>query len=83
MGTSRFLDLISAGPEQTQPPFAGAAIGTSWMTPETAAFRATRKKYGSLDDPDAGGYQLSQIHWDKEGCEVSNMDATYGGWYGS
>lgn len=77
-----YMGILSAGP--TRLPYAlDGAIGTGFATPQQAAFKATRKKYGSLDDPDAGGYHLSQIWWDKDNgdCEVNPLEATYGGWY--
>jgi hypothetical protein len=78
-----FLQVLSAG-NQPDPPYASGAIGTSFHTPEQRAFKATRKKYGSLDDPDAGGYSLAQIDWDKDNgdCTVGMTEATPGGWYG-
>jgi hypothetical protein len=78
-----FMDILTAGP-QTRPAYAEGAIGTSFHTPEQAAFKAARKKYGTIDDPDAGGYSLAQIDWDKDTgmCETGGLDATNGGWYG-
>jgi hypothetical protein len=77
-----FMQILSAGPAPN-PTYLGGAIGTAFMTPETAAFKATRKKYGSLDDPDAGGYSLAQIDWNKDNgdCIVGHMEATNDGWY--
>jgi hypothetical protein len=78
-----FMQALSAGPAPN-PAYLGGAIGPAFHTPEQAAFKATRKKYGSDDDPDAGGYSLAQIDWDKDNgtCEVSSMDATSDGWWG-
>ena len=76
-----FLQILSAG--QAPPPaFTKSAIGVSYFTPEQGAFRAMRKKYGTLDDPDAGGYSLAQIDWNKDDgtCMVGPMEATRGGW---
>ena len=76
-----FLQALSAG-SAPNPTYLGGSIGTSFLTPEQAAFKATRKKYGG-DDPDAGGYSLAQIDWDKESgtSEVGMAEATKGGWY--
>lgn len=77
-----FMQVLSAGPAPN-PTYLGGSIGTSFLTPEQGAFRSMRKKYGSLDDPDAGGYSLASIDWDKDNgdCEVGHMEATSGGWY--
>lgn len=77
-----FLQILSAGPAPN-PTYVNGNIGPAFMTPETAAFNATRKKYGSTDDPDAGGYSLAQIDWDKDdgGCGVGPLEATDDGWY--
>jgi len=79
-----FLQALSAGPVP-DPSYATGAIGTSFMTPVQAAFRAQRKKFGSLDDPDAGGYNLAQIDWNKDDgtCEVGHTDTAADGWYSS
>jgi hypothetical protein len=79
-----YLQALSAGPTP-DPSYAAGAIGTSFFTPVQAAFRAMRRKYGSTDDPDAGGYNLAQIDWNKDDgtCEVGAMDATSDGWYAS
>ena len=76
-----FMQILSAGP-QPNPTVVDGAIGTSFFTPVQAAFRNTRRKYGSLDDPDAGGYSLAQIDWDKESgaCEVGHLEPTSEGW---
>ena len=76
-----FMQVLSAGPVPN-PTYLGGSIGTSFLTPEQGAFRATRKKYGTLDDPDAGGYHLNQIEWDKESgsAEVGPLEATKDGW---
>ena len=77
-----YMGILSAGP--TQAPYAlHGSIGTGFLTPQQSAFKATRKMYGTLDDPDAGGYQLSQIWWDKDNgdAEINPLEATYGGWY--
>ena len=80
--TNMFATTLSAGPS-TPPYYLKGAIGPSFLTPETAAFNATRKKYGSMDDPDAGGYCLAQIDWDKDNgqAEMSQLEATNSGWY--
>lgn len=77
-----FLQALSAGPTP-DPSFAHGAIGPSFFTPEQAAFNATRKKYGTSDDPDAGGYYLAQIDWNKDNgtSECAGTDATNDGWY--
>jgi len=77
-----YMDVLSAG-QTPPPPFASGAIGTSFFTPEQGAWRALRKLYGSLDDPDAGGYQLSQVVWDKDNgaAELTTLEATNAGWY--
>lgn len=77
-----FLQILSAGPAPN-PTYLNGNIGTSFFTPETAAFHATRKKYGSLDDPDAGGYSLAQIDWNKDNGDavVGHMEPTKDGWY--
>jgi hypothetical protein len=76
-----FLQILSAG--QAPPPaYSKGAIGVSYFTPEQGAFRAQRKKYGTLDDPDAGGYHLNQIDWNKDDgtCVNGPMEATGSGW---
>ena len=76
-----YMAILSAGP--TPPPaYAEGAIGPAFMTPVQAAFKATRKKYGSADDPDAGGYSLASIDWDKDTgtSEVGQLEATNDGW---
>ncbi len=80
--TNMFATTLSAGPS-VPPYYLSGAIGTSFLTPETAAFNARRKKYGSLDDPDAGGYMLNQIDWDKDNgdAELTTLEATSDGWY--
>jgi hypothetical protein len=77
-----FMSILSAGPQQ-RPAYAEGAVGPAFMTPEQGAFKAMRKKYGSADDPDAGGYSLAQIDWDKDdgSCEVGHLEATNDGWY--
>jgi len=77
-----YMDILSSGPSAPMACLDGA-IGTSFHTPETAAFNAPRKKYGSLDDPDAGGYNLAQVDWDKDNgaAEVTMLEATNAGWY--
>ena len=79
---TQYMDVLSAGPS-LEPMYLHGAVGTAFLTPEQGAFKATRKKYGTLDDPDAGGYHLNQIDWDKDNgdTEVTAMEATYGGWY--
>lgn len=79
-----FLQALSAGPV-ADPSYAAGAIGPAFLTPEQGAFKATRKKYGSADDPDAGGYSLAQIDWNKDTgtCEYGPMEATNDGWYGT
>lgn len=76
-----FQQILSAGPAPN-PAYIEGAVGTSFFTPVQAAFRAMRKKYGSGDDPDAGGYSLAQINFDKETgtSEVGSMDPTSDGW---
>ena len=76
-----FMQILSAGPAP-DPEYLGGAIGTSFHTPEQAAFKAQRKKYGA-DDPDAGGYSLAQIDWDKDSgtAEYGPWEATSDGWY--
>ena len=76
-----YMQILSAGPVP-DPSFASGAIGPAFLTPQQGAFKATRKKYGG-DDPDAGGYSLAQIDWDKESgtSEVGMAEATKGGWY--
>lgn len=76
-----FLPILSAGPVEN-PAYLGGAIGASFHTPEQAAFKASRKKYGTSDDPDAGGYSLAQIDWDKDSgtTETSSLDPTDDGW---
>ena len=78
-----YMQILSAGPVEN-PAYLDGAIGTSFMTPVQAAFKATRKKYGSADDPDAGGYSLAMIDWDKDSgtSEVGSLDPTNDGWYG-
>jgi hypothetical protein len=80
--TQGFMGILTAAPS-TPPTYLDGAIGTSFFTPETEAFNATRKKYGSLDDPDAGGYSLAQIDWDKDNgdAEMTMLEAADGGWY--
>jgi hypothetical protein len=77
-----FLQALSAGPVP-DPSYASGAIGHSFFTPEQGAFRAQRRRYGSLDDPDAGGYSLAMIDWNKDDgtCEYGPMEATSDGWY--
>jgi hypothetical protein len=77
-----FMQILSAGP-MPNPTYLGSAVGTAFLTPEQGFFKAMRKKYGD-DDPDAGGYSLAQIDWDKDdgSCTYSPMEATAGGWYG-
>jgi hypothetical protein len=77
-----FMQILSAGPVPN-PTYLGGSIGTSFMTPEQAAWKTTRRKYGTLDDPDAGGYSLSQIDWSKDDGTVlySQCDPTKTGWY--
>jgi hypothetical protein len=65
-----FLQILSAGPAPN-PTYVNDNIGTSFMTPEQGFFKAQRKRFGA-DDPDAGGYSLAQIDWNKD-----NGDATY------
>lgn len=76
-----FMQILSAG-QAPPPPYTATAIGASFHTPEQAAFKATRKKFGSLDDPDAGGYSLAQIDWNKDDgtTTVGSMEATKDGW---
>lgn len=75
------LAALSAG-QAPPPPYTESAIGVSFLTPEQAAFNATRKKYGSIDDPDAGGFHLNQIDWNKDDgtTTVGTLDATNDGW---
>ena len=77
-----FMDLLTAGPS-APPTYLAGDIGPSFHTPKTAAFNATRKKYGTLDDPDAGGFMLNQIDWDKDNgdAEMTQLEATNAGWY--
>jgi hypothetical protein len=77
-----FMDVLSAGPSVPMYCLEGA-IGTSFLTPEQDAWNDGRKRYGTLDDPDAGGYQLAQIDWDKDNgtAEMSMLEATDSGWY--
>jgi hypothetical protein len=77
-----FMQILSAGPAP-DPEYLGGAIGTSFLTPQQGAFRAQRKKYGTIDDPDAGGYHLNEINWDKDSgtTEVSPLEANGTGWY--
>ena len=77
-----WADTMSAGPSDL-PVYLKGAIGTSFMTPEQGAWNDGRKKYGSLDDPDAGGYSLAQINWDKDNgnTEMTMLEATNDGWY--
>ena len=77
-----FLQILSAG-VAPPPPFARGAIGPSFLTPEQGAFRSMRKKYGTLDDPDAGGYSLAQIDWNKDDgtCIYGPMEPAADGWY--
>jgi len=77
-----YMGVLSAGP--SEPPYClGGPIGASFLTPDQQAARNTRAKYGSLDDPDAGGYHLAQVDWDKDtgNAEVSPMEAGPTGWY--
>jgi hypothetical protein len=76
-----FMQILSAG-DAPPPPYASGAIGTSFNTPQTSAFNATRKKYGTLDDPDAGGYNLAQIDWNKDDgtTVVGHLEPTDDGW---
>lgn len=77
-----FMQALSAGPAPN-PTYVDGDIGPAFFTPVQAAFRAMRKKYGTDDDPDAGGFSLAQINFDKEtgSCEVGPMDPTSDGWY--
>ena len=81
---SNYLDYLTPGPVDN-PAFLDGAIGTSFMTPEQAWFRqrTNRRVYGE-GDPDAGGYPLSRIHWNKEDGTLSfmTMDAGPAAWYG-
>ena len=50
-----------------------AAIGTSHFTPAYEDFMATSRRFGyppraryGQDEPDAGGYQLNMIAWNKD-----------------
>jgi hypothetical protein len=78
-----FMQALSAGPVPN-PTYVEGDIGPAFMTPTQAAFKATRKKFGSDDDQDAGGYSVAQVDWDKDNgtCEVGPMEATSDGWYG-
>jgi hypothetical protein len=77
-----WAQTMSAGPSDL-PVYLGGAIGTSFLTPEQGGWNDGRKKYGSLDDPDAGGYSLAQIDWNKDNgdCEMTMLEATNDGWY--
>lgn len=77
-----FMQILSAGPVP-DPEYAGGAVGESFLTPQQGAFRAMRRKYGSIDDPDAGGYNLATIDWNKDDgtCEVGSADVTSSGWF--
>jgi hypothetical protein len=80
--TNGWAQTMTSGPSDL-PVYLQGAIGTSFMTPAQGAWNDGRKKYGSLDDPDAGGYQLNQIIWDKDNgdAEMTTLEATNGGWY--
>jgi hypothetical protein len=79
---TQYLDVLSAGPS-VPPYYLSGAIGTSFLTPSQGAWNDGRKRFGSLDDPDAGGYQLNQILWDKDNgdAEMTTLEATSDGWY--
>ena len=77
-----WADVMTSGPSDL-PLYLKGAIGTSFFTPEQDAWNDGRKRYGSLDDPDAGGYSLAQIDWDKDNgrAEMTMLEATNDGWY--
>jgi len=80
--TRGFMDLFTAGPSVPSYNLNGA-IGTSFLTPAQDAYNDRRALFGSLDDPDAGGYDLRQIDWDKDNgtAEMTTLEATSCGWY--
>lgn len=80
---TQYLDVLSQGPS-APPIYLSGLIGPSFMAPDQGAWNDGRKRFGTLDDPDAGGYHLNQIDWDKDtgDTEVSAMEATNGGWMG-
>ena len=82
--TQNYLDIIMAGPQEN-PTYVNGNIGPSFLTPEQQWFRqrTNRRVYGE-GDPDAGGYQLSRIHWNKEDGTLSYLttDAGPAAWYG-
>jgi hypothetical protein len=80
--TNMFATTLSAGPS-VEPVYLDGAIGSSFLTPAQDAWNDGRKKFGSLDDPDAGGYDLRQIDWDKDNgsAEMTTLEATGDGWY--
>jgi hypothetical protein len=81
--TRGFIDIIMAGPSQPMTAVTEGDVGPQFFTPEQQAFRNQRKLYGG-DDPNAGGYNLAQIDWDKESgrLSVGAMEPTSGGWLG-
>ena len=84
MSTPSFLDYITPGPVPN-PAFLDGTIGTNFLTPDQAWFRqrTNRRKFGE-GDPDAGGYVMSRIHWNKEDGTLSYLttDAGPAAWYG-
>lgn len=78
-----FLDYIAGGGYANGPVPSGA-IGPAFLTPAQADFRATRRRFGE-GDPSVGGYNLAQVHFDKETgtCSVAQLDVGPSSWYGT
>lgn len=79
-----YMDYISGAGFGRGPVLTSGAGGPAFLTSDQRDFRAMRRRYGE-SDPTVGGYNLNQIHFDKENGNVSvaQLDVGPSGWYGT
>lgn len=79
-----FMDYIGGAGFQHGPVLTSGALGPAFLTWDQKNFQAQRRRYGE-SDPSVGGYNLNQIHFDKEtgNASVAQLDVGPSGWYGT